>query len=129
MSRRTDDPDFASTRRLWLGAYESIGPRELAVWQREWSLALDQLPYVHNLRSVRDTHPDLLLDIRFGCHYPLNSEEIVQADLETLWTDTIAKDLRAVHSFFIHDTGLRFQFMCVTPKDEVLTGAVVVSKR
>jgi len=129
VSRRTDYIDFHGTRRLWLGAYETICPRELGGWIQDWKLALSNLPYVQRVFAGHDPTLDELLSIRFASHFPLGSSEIIQADLESLWTGTIATELRAVHTFLTTDGGLELHFACVTQLDQVVTGIVSVTKK
>lgn len=128
MSRRVTRANFEGTRKLWLDAYEHVGPRELPAWSSDWATALRDLPYVHLVRTQTDTIGEAMLIVKLASHFPLGSAEAVEADIESVWSANLAHSLRSYHAVVPTDDGLNFLFMCLTDQDRVVTGVVVVTK-
>jgi len=128
MSRRVGAGDFEGTRRLWRDAYEPVGLRELPTWASDWAVALRELPYVTQVRAATESFGDTMVQVRLSSRFPLGSAEVVEADIEALWGDNLAQNLRSYHAFVPKGDGLEFLFICLTGQDRLLTGVVSVTR-
>ncbi len=120
--------DFDKTRDQWRRAYSPISTRELQVWSQDWKYGVSTIPYVR-LTKLADGGLLNMMEMRSILNIDGLNLSMVKADVERVWTNEVAKGLRAVHCFRETTSGVVFYFAALTSTNNYITGVLYVSRK
>ncbi len=120
--------ELDKTRDQWRRAYSPISTREVGVWLQDWRDSLRSIPY---LRVTKATDGGLLnmIELRAVLNIDGLNFNMLKGDIERVWSNDVAKGLRATHCFRETSNGVVFYFAGLTSMNNYVTGVLYVSRK
>ena len=128
MSRRVSPSELAQIRKRLADGYVPIPPRFVQSWAGDWTNALTRIHYVKAGKfSVSDSLGSM---VKFRGSLQVRGPlfEMSRPDIERVWREDVAKDLRAYHAIEDRPDGYDFHFIALDPNDQYVTGTLTVTK-
>ena len=125
-SKLYKESDLAWQRESWLRLHRPMATRELDAVMGDWKAALEELTYLRILKTSVHYGTDHLITIKCKAKRPLGHREIVQADLERLWIDSVSEGLACGHTFRSVPEGFEMHFIALNSFNIALSGQIVV---
>lgn len=103
--------------------------RSQEAWKTDWETGLAQVPYLSYMRGTIGGVYNSLVSIRAQLNFDGGKVEIVQIDLDRLWSLDLATGLNAVHCYKETGDGFQMQFAAVVEGNLYVTGLCNVVRK
>lgn len=126
MSKRVQVTELREIRRRLSAGYVPVPPRSLPSWVADWHQGLEKVHYLKPGKfAIADTLGSLV-KLRGGVHVRGPLAFMAKPDIERIWEDFVARDLRAYHAIEDRESGFDFHFAAIDGFDQYVTGTVTV---
>ena len=113
----------------WSRAFQPVSVRSQEVWEHDFADALHGAPYLRVVATSSGNWVQSMLCIKALMNVSGLMIEAVDADIERIWTDDIAKDLRAYHSLLATEDGFIMQCAAATAGNTYITARIAVHNK
>ena len=126
MSKRVTPSELMQIRKRLSEAYIPISPRLLEGWAADWTNGLERIHYATTGKFTIAESLGALVKLRGAVKVRPNLFEMSRPDLERIWSDDVAKGLRAYHAFDDSPVGFDFHFAALDSNEQYVTGTLTV---
>ncbi len=129
MSKRCTPEELDELRKKWLQVYAPISMRSQEAWRTDWEEGLSALPYLTYIRGAVGGPYKALITIRAQLNFDGGKLEIIQTDLERLWSLDLSTGLSGVHCYKETGDGFQMQFGALSRDSQYITGLCNVMRK
>jgi hypothetical protein len=126
-SKLYEESDLAWQRETWLRLHRPMATRELDAVLGAWKHAIGELSYLRLLGTSVHYGTDHLITLHCKAKMPLVHRELIQADLERIWTEEVSDGLACGHAFQNTAEGFEMHFIALNSLNVTLSGQIVVT--
>lgn len=128
MSKRVTPSELMQIRKRMADTYPPISPRYLEGWASDWNTALERIHYAKSGKFAIAETLGALVKLRGAVKVKKNLFEMSRPDIERVWSEDVAKGLRAYHAIEDREGGFDFLFAALDGNDQYITGTLTVLK-